>query len=36
MKLFHSSNVAVSSPDVVHSRDYLENPTFNIAFDPRK
>lgn len=24
MKLFHSSNVAVSSPDVVHSRDYLD------------
>lgn len=24
MKLYHSSDVAVSSPDVIHSRDYLD------------
>ena len=24
MKLYHSSNVSVEIPDIVHSRDYLD------------
>ena len=24
MKLYHSSDIAVTSPDVIHSRDYLD------------